>query len=77
MFSKLVDPDPRAAQELEFKWRLRQVNGRLLVSDVIIDKISMGLTEKRAFTDWLREKGGTLAGLTQKLKEKIAEVEKD
>lgn len=77
VFSKLVHPDPRAAQELEFKWRLRPIGGRLLVSDVIIDKISMGLTEKRAFTDWLREKGGTLAGLTQKLKEKIAEVEKD
>ena len=77
VISKLVHPDPSAAQELEFKWRLRQVGGRLLVTDVVIDKISMALTEKRAFTDWLREKGGSLAGLTQKLQEKIAAVDKD
>jgi phospholipid transport system substrate-binding protein len=75
--SKLVDPDPRAMRELEFRWRLHPVSGRLMVSDVVIDKISMGLTEKRAFAEWLREKGGTLAGLTQKLKEKAAEVDRD
>jgi ABC-type transporter MlaC component len=46
------------------------------VSDVVIDKISMALTEKRAFTDWLHEKGGTLEGLTAKLKEKIAAIDR-
>jgi ABC-type transporter MlaC component len=76
VISKLVDPDPRAMRELEFRWRLHAVGGRLLVSDVVIDKISMALTEKRAFAEWLREKGGTLAGLTQKLKEKAAAVDR-
>lgn len=77
VISKLVDPDYRAMRELEFRWRLRPVGSRLLVSDVVIDKISMALTEKRAFADWLHEKGGTLAGLTAKLREKIAAVDKD
>jgi phospholipid transport system substrate-binding protein len=73
--SKLGDPDPRAMRELEFKWRMRRVGGRLLVIDVVVDKISMGLAEKRAFADWLREAGGSLEGLTAKLREKAAEVE--
>ena len=77
VISNLVPPDPRAPREIEMKWRMRMIGGRLMVTDVVIDKISMALTEKRAFTDWLKEKGGTLEGLTQKLQEKIAAVEKD
>jgi ABC-type transporter MlaC component len=73
--SNLVHPDPREAREIEMRWRLSPAAGRFVVSDVVIDKISMALTEKRAFTDWLQEKGGTIEGLTQKLKEKIAEVD--
>jgi ABC-type transporter MlaC component len=73
--SKLVHPDPREAREIEMRWRLSRAAGRLVVSDVVIDKISMALTEKRAFADWLKEKGGTLEGLTAKLKEKIAAVD--
>lgn len=75
--SNLVPPDPRDPREIEMRWRLSNAAGKFVVSDVVIDKISMALTEKRAFTDWLREKGGTLEGLTQKLKEKIAAVDKD
>jgi ABC-type transporter MlaC component len=75
VISNLVPPDPRDPREIEMRWRLSSAAGRLVVSDVVIDKISMALTEKRAFTDWLREKGGTLEGLTQKLKEKIAAVD--
>ncbi len=76
VISNLVHPDPREAREIEMRWRLSPAGGRFVVSDVVIDKISMALTEKRAFTDWLQEKGGTLEGLTRKLKEKIADVDK-
>ncbi|HEY7608473.1 MAG TPA: ABC transporter substrate-binding protein [Alphaproteobacteria bacterium] len=72
VISNLVPPDPRDPREIEMRWRLHPVSGKLRVSDVVIDKISMALTEKRAFADWLKEKGGTLEGLTAKLKEKIA-----
>jgi len=77
VISNLVHPDPREAREIEMRWRLSRAAGRLVVSDVVIDKISMALTEKRAFTEWLQDKGGTLEGLTAKLKEKIAAVDKD
>jgi len=77
VISKLVDPDPSAMRELEFRWRLHAVGGRLLVSDVVIDKISMALTEKRAFAGWLRDNDGALPGLTAKLREKIAAVDRD
>lgn len=76
VISNLVPPDPRDPREIEMKWRLHRVGGRLLVSDVVIDKISMGMTEKRAFAEWLQERGGTLDGLLAKLREKIVAVEK-
>lgn len=76
VISNLVPPDPRDPREIEMKWRLHRVGGRLVVSDVVIDKISMALVEKRAFADWLRERGGTLADLTAKLREKAAAIEK-
>jgi hypothetical protein len=41
---------------------------------VVIDKISMALTEKRAFAEWLHERGGTLEGLMGKLREQIARI---
>jgi ABC-type transporter MlaC component len=75
VISNLVPPDPRDPREIEMRWRISSAGGRLVVSDVVIDKISMALTEKRYFADWLKEKGGTLEGLTQKLKEKIAAVD--
>jgi ABC-type transporter MlaC component len=76
VISNLVNPDPRAASDIEMRWRMSNASGRWVVSDVVIDKISMALTEKRAFADWMTEKGGTLEGLTQKLKEKIAGVDR-
>jgi ABC-type transporter MlaC component len=76
VISNLVPPDARAPTEIEMRWRMSNASGRWTVSDVVIDKISMALTEKRAFTDWLREKGGTLEGLTEKLKEKISGVDR-
>jgi ABC-type transporter MlaC component len=74
VISNLVPPDPREPREIEMRWRMRMVGGRLVVTDVVIDKISMALTERRAFADWLHERGGTLEGLMGKLREKIARV---
>lgn len=76
VISNLVPPDPRDPREIEMRWRFSQAAGRLVVSDVVIDKISMALTEKRYFTEWVQERGGTLEGLTAKLKEKIAGVDR-
>jgi ABC-type transporter MlaC component len=74
VISKLVPPDPREPREIEMQWRMRLIDGRLMVTDVVIDKISMALTEKRAFAEWLHERGGTLEGLMGKLREQIARI---
>lgn len=70
--SLIVSPNPRASRDIEVIWRLHAVRGRLLVRDIAVDRISMILTERRAFAEWLREIGDTLDGLVAKLKEKIA-----
>lgn len=72
----LLVPSSYRAQSLELKWRLARVGGQLKVRDVVVDKISMALAQKRTITDWLRERGGTLEGLMGKLREKTTEVEK-
>src|SRR5262249_55382992 len=71
----LISPNPRG-EDLEVKWRLVQLGGQLKVRDVIVDKISLMLTARRAFSRWLGERGGTLEGLIGKLREQIAEVPK-
>ena len=68
--SHLVHPNPRESREIEIKWIFYRVGYRLLVRDVIIDKISMALTERRAFADWMPESGNTLEGLVALLRKK-------
>jgi ABC-type transporter MlaC component len=72
--SLLIHPNPRAMRNIELKWRLAIVDGRLLVRDVVLDKISLALTERRAFASWLRDAGGTIEGLIAILRQKIAET---
>jgi len=71
--SELISPNPRG-EDLEVKWRFARVGGELKVRDVVVDKISMVLTARRAFSQWLAERGGTLDGLVGKLREEIATV---
>lgn len=68
----LIDPNPRAMRSIEMKWHLAVVDGRLLVRDVVIDRISLALAERRAFASWLQDGGGTIRGLIAILREKIA-----
>ena len=69
--SHLVNPNPRESREIEMRWIFYRVGVRLLLRDVVIDKISMALTERRAFAEWTSETGGTLAGLVAVIRKKI------
>jgi hypothetical protein len=54
---------------------MRSAGGRLRVTGVVMDKISMAPTGRRAFADRLQGRGGTLESLMVKLREKFAGVD--
>ncbi len=45
------------------------------LSDVIVDRISMVLMQRRTLSEWIRESGGTLEGLMSRLRQKIVEID--
>lgn len=70
--SRIVDKQ----RTVEIKWRLRKTAGRLLVRDVIIEGLSMSLTQQREFASVFQARGGTPAGLIKAIREKIGQLNK-
>ncbi len=57
---------------VELKWRLRKPKkGELAVVDVVIENISMALTQRQEFAAVIQQRGGNLRGLISALREKI------
>lgn len=61
---------------IELKWRLRQAGAQLKVRDVVLENISMSLTQQREFAAVFQQRGGTVEGLLAALREKIAELDR-
>jgi phospholipid transport system substrate-binding protein len=72
--SRIVDPKNERA--VEVKWRLRPSGAQLKVRDVVIENISMSLTQQREFASVYQQRGGTIEGLLAALREKIAELDR-
>jgi len=67
-----VDREP-----VDLKWRIRQSKpGELKVVDVVVENISMALTQRQEFASVIQKRGGTLSGLVEALREKIADLDK-
>ncbi len=61
---------------VDLKWRIRRAKGTLKVVDVVIENISMALTQRQDFASVIRQRGGTVDGLIDALKEKIERIDK-
>lgn len=68
--------DPKNDRTVEVKWRLRLTGAQLRVRDVVLENISMSLTQQREFASVFQQRGGTVEGLLAALREKIAELDK-
>ncbi len=67
--SQVVRPNQ---SPVELKWRLRKPKkGELAVVDVVIENISMALTQRQEFAAVIQQRGGNLRGLISALREKI------
>lgn len=61
---------------VELKWRLRKPrNGELAVVDVVVENISMALTQRQEFSAVIQQRGGNLSGLISALREKIKDLD--
>ena len=70
--SRIVSP--RTSRSFRLKWRMRPSNGTLKVRDMVFENISMSINQRREFAAVYRRRGGTMAGLLQAMREKMAEL---
>jgi phospholipid transport system substrate-binding protein len=68
--------DQKNARTVEVKWRLRASGATLKVRDVLIENISMSQTQRREFAAVFQQRGSTVEGLLDALREKIAELDR-
>ena len=54
---------------IQIHWRVR-ASGKLKVVDVVVEGISMGITQRAEFASVIRNRGGKVAGLLTALREK-------
>jgi phospholipid transport system substrate-binding protein len=71
--SRIVDP--KTGRTVDIKWRLRPTDGKMKVRDVLIENVSMALTQRREFAAVLQQRGGKPEGLIAAIREKIADLD--
>lgn len=73
--SKIVSPDP-ADESVRIDWRLRQPGGdKHKVIDVVVNNISMVVTQRDDFVAVLQRNGGDVKGFLGTLRDKITKLQ--
>ncbi|MEQ8195783.1 MAG: ABC transporter substrate-binding protein [Rhodospirillales bacterium] len=55
-------------------WRLRAREGKYKIIDLMVEGLSMGLTQRSDFASVIRQNGGTVEGLLSELRKKITKI---
>jgi len=63
---------PGAASPLKIDWRLVTENGAYKINDVIVEGVSMAVTQRSEFASVVQRNGGQLRGLIAMMREKTA-----
>jgi len=61
-----------ARKPVKVIWRVRKRNGEILIVDIMIEGISMGITQQKEFASVIRNKGGKVTGLLGELENQLA-----
>lgn len=59
-----------AGEDVQVLWRVRSKEGELRIVDVMVEGVSMVITQQRDFASVVQRNGGTVAGLITALREK-------
>lgn len=60
-----------SAKKLKVAWRVRIKKGRYKIIDIMVEGISMIMTQKSEFSSFIRQNGGTIESLLSELKKRI------
>lgn len=66
LVSSLIVPDQ--GQKVKVDWRVRDKNGRLKIIDVVVEGVSMTLTQRSEFSSVIQRGGGNVDALIEHLK---------
>ena len=61
----------------EVTWRVRQKNGKLGILDVVVEGVSMSVTQRQEYTAVLQRNGGDFNGLLQIMRDKLGSTAKE
>ena len=67
---------PSGSNPVDIKWRMRATDGAMKVRDVVIQNISMSLTQRNEFASVMQQRNNSVDGLIQALKDKNAELDR-
>ena len=62
-----------SAENIRVDWRLRSNNSEFRVLDVIVEGLSMAVTQRDEFASVIQSKGGKVAGLLEVLRQKVGQ----
>ena len=71
--SKIVRPD---GPPVKVAWRLRGRGGKWRIVDIVVEGVSMALTQRSEFGAVIRKQGGKISGLNAKLRELAGDRDK-
>lgn len=69
VLSRVVSPDGKT--NIEINWLVENVNGRSQITDVVVEGVSLKLTQRSDFTAALKQQGGDVNGLLSLLRQKV------
>ncbi len=69
--SRIVKTD--GAKPIDVAWRVRRKDDTFKIVDVMVEGLSMGLTQQKEFSSVIRQKGEGIEGLLKELRKRLAE----
>jgi phospholipid transport system substrate-binding protein len=66
---------PRSSEAVRVDWRVRETDGAYKIIDVMVEGVSMAVTQRAEFASVIQSRGGKLAGLLEALRVKTGHVQ--
>ena len=73
--SKIFDPN-RAGSGINVTWRLLPDQGTYKIVDVVIEGVSMGVTQRNEYASVIQRNGGKIASLIEAMRDNLAKLQR-
>ncbi len=69
VLSQITHPD--GSQPTSIDWRVREKDGKMGVVDVIVEGVSLSITQKQEYASVIQNSGGRIDGLLQTMRDQL------